>query len=215
MITKYHKVLIQKKSGSITKYINDGRKCEQKECINTASYIMTNINDTVDPCTDFYEYACGSWLDLNKMPANQYSYSVVTKIADQNDQILFELMVWPHRVPKLLFLFSLSNVTHTHFKPLTKALTRPEKRLDDDKYGRQKARDFFLSCQNVPILNDRGTTPLLADIASVGGWQALDNWDRGSWDIDNMLYKLIGVYSQGALISVSVKMDPRYCTRLL
>ena len=91
MISKYHKVLIQKKSGSITKYIND-RKCEQKECINTASYIMTNINETADPCTDFYEYACGSWLDLNKMPANQYSYSVVTKIADQNDKILFELL---------------------------------------------------------------------------------------------------------------------------
>ena len=91
MITKYHKVLIQKKSGSITKYIND-RKCEQKECINTASYIMTNINETADPCTDFYEYACGSWLNLNKMPANQYSYSVVTKIGDQNDKILFELL---------------------------------------------------------------------------------------------------------------------------
>ena len=97
-----------------------------KECINTASYIMTNINQTADPCNDFYEYACGSWLDLNKMPANQYSYSVVTKIGDQNDKILFE------------------------------ALTRPGQRLDNDVYGQQKARDFFLSCQNVPILNDRG-----------------------------------------------------------
>ena len=54
-----------------------------------------------------------------------------------------------------------------------------------------------------------GTTPLLSDIASVGGWQALDNWNRESWDMSNMLYNLIGVYSQGALISVSVKMDPR------
>ena len=53
------------------------------------------------------------------------------------------------------------------------------------------------------ILIGSGTTPLLLDIASVGGWDALDNWDNSTWDINEMLYKVIGVYSTGALISVS------------
>ena len=37
--------------------------------------------------------------------------------------------------------------------------------------------------------NYLGSTPLLLDIASVGGWDALDNWDNRTWDINEMLYK--------------------------
>ena len=37
--------------------------------------------------------------------------------------------------------------------------------------------------------NNLGSTPLLLDIASVGGWDALDNWDNRTWDINEMLYK--------------------------
>ena len=86
------------------------------------------------------------------------------------------------------------------------ALTRPEQRIraSDDFTGRQKAKDFYKSCQNIRILNEKGnfewtietydsyflgSTPLLLDIASVGGWDALDNWDNRTWNINEMLYK--------------------------
>ena len=99
----------------------------------------------------------------------------MTKIGERNSRILFE------------------------------ALTRPEPRIraSDDITGRQKAKDFYKSCQNIRILNEKGnfsenfhhnnfligSTPLLLDIASVGGWDALDNWDNRTWNINEMLYK--------------------------
>jgi len=113
----------------------------------------------VDPCGDFYEYACGEWLSQNRMPANVYTYSVVTKIGEANTRILYE------------------------------ALTRPLPKEDYrrlDFAGVNKARAFYASCQNQRILNQKGTGPLLMDIDEVGGWAALDNWDNATFDLNDM-----------------------------
>ncbi|KAF8363799.1 nep-2 [Pristionchus pacificus] len=36
--------------------------CLTSGCIQTASVILSSMNSSVDPCDDFYEYACGEWI---------------------------------------------------------------------------------------------------------------------------------------------------------
>jgi len=36
-------------------------ECSTKECIETSKYILSNMDISVNPCEDFYHYACGGW----------------------------------------------------------------------------------------------------------------------------------------------------------
>ncbi|XP_013141523.1 PREDICTED: uncharacterized protein LOC106105645 [Papilio polytes] len=41
--------------------------CLSEECVGTASRILSSLNRDVEPCTDFYEFACGGWIKKNNV----------------------------------------------------------------------------------------------------------------------------------------------------
>jgi hypothetical protein len=40
-------------------------KCHSAQCLKDAGRILSNLNLTVDPCQDFYAFACSGWLRDN------------------------------------------------------------------------------------------------------------------------------------------------------
>ena len=38
-----------------------GEMCESQACVHAAHGILQNMDETVDPCEDFYQYACGGF----------------------------------------------------------------------------------------------------------------------------------------------------------
>lgn len=59
------------------------RPCISEECVGTASRILQALNKEVEPCQDFYEFACGGWIKKNPVPDWATSWDQLAKLREQ------------------------------------------------------------------------------------------------------------------------------------
>ncbi|XP_011689427.1 PREDICTED: neprilysin-1-like [Wasmannia auropunctata] len=50
--------------------------CQSQECKKIAQIISESMDKSMDPCDDFYEYACGKWPEHNPAPKGMSSWSM-------------------------------------------------------------------------------------------------------------------------------------------
>src|SRR6202142_4407319 len=53
---------------------------------------VASMDPSVDPCTDFFTYSCGAWIKKNPIPPDQNSWSIYSKLQDDNKTILREIL---------------------------------------------------------------------------------------------------------------------------
>lgn len=85
--------------------------CLTKECIHTASTVLRKIKPDVEPCDNFYEFACGSYIEEENIPDDKVSISTFSVISDKLQEQLKDIITaerpatdFKHfRLPNLLY----------------------------------------------------------------------------------------------------------------
>jgi putative endopeptidase len=157
---------------------------------------ISQVDKTLDPCQDFYQYACSKWNTANPIPADQVAWGTGSGLQYWNENILREA--------------------------LEKAAAQTNNRTDYE----QKIGDYWAACMDESGIESAGTRDLKAELERIaqmtnksqladqvahihqavpGAWQGDDNQTRAALlgfgqqqDFDDAT-KVVAAIDQGGL----------------
>uniref|UniRef100_A0A8D3D5P8 Membrane metallo-endopeptidase-like 1 n=1 Tax=Scophthalmus maximus TaxID=52904 RepID=A0A8D3D5P8_SCOMX len=62
--------------------------CTTSDCVTAAARLLQNMDKSVKPCDNFYQYACGGWLERHVIPETSSRHSVFDILRDKLEIVL-------------------------------------------------------------------------------------------------------------------------------
>ncbi|XP_035222859.1 neprilysin-2-like isoform X2 [Stegodyphus dumicola] len=104
--------------------------CITHGCVKTAADILSSLDETVDPCDDFHQFACGGWLKTHLVSDKSDIFSLLQDVLNRKFLNLLEMELTgdePDFIQKIKGMYEtcmdLERINVTGSEPLKKALT--------------------------------------------------------------------------------------------
>lgn len=158
--------------------------CETAGCIQAAANVLEFLDESTDPCDNFYEFACGNFLKKTQIPPGKTEINTFTVISDLiNDQLKTILNEPPHR---------------------------------NESKTVNLAKNYYQSCMNQSIIEERGIKPLTDILDTFGGWPVVKGnlWSEESFNWIEML-KMFSIHGlkTSMIFSFAIGLDYKNSTR--
>lgn len=62
-------------------------ECKTATCYKAANFMLNNLNQSVSPCENFYQFACGTWLDERPEEKDHFTMAYEKMLSDISDLV--------------------------------------------------------------------------------------------------------------------------------
>ncbi|CAO3620319.1 unnamed protein product [Mucor hiemalis] len=129
--------------------------CLEPNCIITAALILQDIDEELDPCDDFYAYACHKWQESHAIPDTKSTIDVPSLLTASIRRRLNQIL-------NRDFDSSSHNL-----------LPDPNTILDRQLFS--KLQDFYTSCMDQDTIEEKSVAPLYPLFRAIRDYIPLDN----------------------------------------